>query len=177
MIADQTKQKTARGKRDLRDPEKEFRESLYVVTRGIYGVPASGFASAMVSACRFLDDLPMTHARSLFYIRGEGPRGGLVRVLDVKGRPAKPEMDEDFVRVPPRTGTMMPCWRARFDEWQCQLSFMINDTRLISVEAMVNLLDRAGTQIGICEGRPEKTGFRYQGMFEVSGQPKRMEKL
>ena len=172
MIADQTKPKTARAKRDLRDPEKEFREACYMVAKGVYGVPASGFASAMVSACRFVDDLPMTHARSLFYIKGEGPRGGLVRVLDAKGKPAQPVMDEDFVRVPPRTGTMMPCWRARFDEWYATLSFMINDVRLITVEAMVNLLDRAGTQIGICEGRPEKTGFRYQGMFEVCGKPK-----
>lgn len=168
LIHKQTKDQTKSKKRPLRDPEQEFRDSLYVLPDGkYYGVKAAGFKLAMVSACRLVADIPMTQARMLFYVYGEGPEG-LVRITDAKGKPAQPSCYEDFVRVPPRTGTRMPCWRGMFEPgWMADLRIRINDRNMISRHSVVNLLARAGMMVGICEGRPESTGAMDWGTFEV----------
>ena len=64
-------QKRATGSKPARQPEHEAEASLYYTLDGKPGFPAIGFRQAMISACRYVDGLPMTIARGAFFVLGD----------------------------------------------------------------------------------------------------------
>jgi len=139
------------GAKEAKDPEEDFRGSIYYTDEGQAGFPASGIKKACVSACRFIDDLPMTEARGAFYVMGE--------ILPIVG---EPKMHESVVRL--RGSTADIRYRAEYQEWSIILTILHNP-RVISQESIVNLLETAGFHIGLGDWRPEKNGTH--GMFHV----------
>lgn len=71
-------QKRATRAKPARDPDHEAEASLYRTVEGAYGFPAIGFRQAMISACRYVDDLPMTVARGAFFVLGDA--SGMVKL-------------------------------------------------------------------------------------------------
>src|ERR1700744_501368 len=61
----------AQHKKEKKDPEADFKASLYPLPGGKYGFPAVGFKAAAVSACRFAEGVKMTEARGAFHVLGE----------------------------------------------------------------------------------------------------------
>lgn len=116
-----------------------------------YGIPACAFRAAMVSACR-LCGFVMTRGKLGVFILEDGldedGRTGLVRITR-----GKPKHIEDYVRndsgvADIRARAMWSAgWRA-----VVRVSF---DADMFSAEDVMNLLARAGAQVGICEGRPD----------------------
>lgn len=158
---DEKQQKKAKGKREARNPMEEFKSALYMIGKNKFGVPASGIKNCAVSACRYVDGLPMSVARGSFHVLEESD--GLV---EVKG--SKPVVDERIVRV----GTFgnkkpMTRYRPRFDKWHITFKVVYNSS-VISPEQLLNLYENAGFSVGLCEYRPEKSG--NLGMFEVRRQ-------
>jgi hypothetical protein len=151
--------KTPKNAKAARDPKAEFEASLYHMPgkKNVYGIPASGIKNAIVSACRFVDGLPMSIATGAFHVHEDA--GGLVAL---KG---KPVLDERIVRIG-KFGNKIatPRYRGRFDEWSCAFKIEYNQN-VISAEQLVHLLDNAGFSIGLCEHRPEKRGSL--GRFQV----------
>jgi hypothetical protein len=143
--------KEAHGAKAPKNPEQEYKESLYLTVDGKPGFPASGIKKACVDACSFIDKLTKVEARGAFYILGD--------VLPVKG---KPQMREDNTRVG-RGGTDMR-YRADFAEWSIELE-VLHNPNVISEEAIINLLENAGFSVGIGDWRPQKAGSH--GMFHV----------
>ena len=141
MLAKQMK-KSSPG-REAKDPERDYRESLYVMEDGGYGFPAIGFKAAMVRAGTYAD-LKMTFLRGAFHISQE-----FVRII------GEPSMREDMVRV--GMGTADIRYRGEFRKWEAVLPIVYN-ARAISPEQLVNLLIIAGFSVGIGEWRPEKDG-------------------
>lgn len=149
MMLDKQTQAAKTG-RKAKDPEEDYRESMYEHPDGGYGFPGSAFKNAMVRAGTYTDD-KMTYLRGAFYVRGD--------MVKIDG---KPEPREDMVRV--GQGTADIRYRGEFQEWSAVLDIQYNATA-ISAEQVVNLVAVAGFSVGIGDWRPEKDG--EHGRFEV----------
>lgn len=157
MMEKQTK--TARGPRAERNVQAEVQAALYKLPDGSYGIPASGIKNCAVSACRFVEGVPMTRAKGSFFIIEDA--AGLVRI-----KAKKYEVDERPVAV----GTFgnkkkMIRFRPVFNEWSCTFKVKFNPD-IISAAQLVNLFNHAGFSVGLCEYRPERSG--NYGMFRVA---------
>jgi len=144
--------KKAKAARDAKDPEQEYRESLYYCEDGRYGFPAVAFKSAAVDACSHVDGLTKVGARGAFHIVGD--------MVPIEGEPT---MREDMVRI--GMGTADIRYRGEFRQWQATLEVRYN-AAMFSPEQIVNLFNTAGFAIGIGEWRPQKDGSF--GMFHVA---------
>ena len=151
-------QKKARGAKEARDPEQEFRDALYRLEDGSYGIPAAALKGTAVSACRFTEGLAMTTARGAFHIIAD--EGSLVKL-----KCSPPVLDARTVRIgrPPAKITTI-AYRPRFDKWGVKFKVIYN-SRVISPAQLMNLYENAGFSVGLHEYRPEKSGDC--GMFQV----------
>ncbi len=164
MIEDK-QQKKAKTAREAREPKTEFLAAYYVMPgtgaaggkKTKYGIPASGVKNAMVSACRYIEGIPMTRARGMMFVK-ESPNGG--GLVEIKYRETR--MREDTVKLPNDALDMR--YRPEFLDWSIDLQIEYNAS-VVSPEQIVNLLNNAGFSVGLCEWRPEKNGS--YGMFTV----------
>lgn len=86
MLAKQMKK--AKPGKEAKDPDQDYRESLYEHPEGGFGFPCVAFKAASVGACRFSDGIKMTEARGAFHVVGE--------LAKIEGDPS---MREDMVRI------------------------------------------------------------------------------
>jgi len=147
-------QKKAKSAKPKRDPKQEFMDSMYPLGRGKYGIPATAFKGAMISACRFVDGMKMTLARGAFFVVGD--------LLEIKG--TKPTMRTDVVRLPNGSADMR--YRGEFKTWGIALVIRYN-ANVVSVEQIMNLLATAGFSVGVGERRPEQKSGDSFGTFDV----------
>lgn len=158
---------TAKGKkvRDARDFDEDMRQAQYIASDGWNGIPASSFRNAAIDVCRMVG-FKMTHARMSIFIEADGfdlyDGTPLVRL----NSPEPPERTEMAVRN--ATGVadirIRPMWR----EWGVKLRVRFDEDQF-TAEDVINLLNRAGQQCGVGEGRPfskSSNGMGF-GMFYV----------
>lgn len=151
-------QKRAKTAREARDKEQEFQDSLYRIDNKTYGIPAAGIKNCAVSACRFIDGVPMTLAKGAFQVVGD--ESGLIPL-----KASEPVMDERIVRIGNfGKKVAMPRYRGRFDKWEVSFTVKYNNG-IMSAEQLLNLYENAGFAVGLCEYRPEKSG--NLGQFRV----------
>ncbi len=153
---DQIKDKTsmkARGARGAREPEKEYKDSMYLSDDDRPAFPASGIKKACVEACSFINGVTKIQAKGAFYVTGD--------MLPING---EPKMREDMVRLNGRSADVR--YRAEFPKWSINLTILYNP-KVLSAEAIVNLLENAGFAVGLGDWRPQKGG--NFGMFHVKG--------
>lgn len=146
--------KKAKTAKEAKDPEQDYKDSLYDHPGGGYGFPCVAFKAAAVSACRFSDGIKMTEARGAFHVVGE--------LAKIDGEPS---MREDMVRV--GMGTADIRYRGQFEKWKTRLLVSYNKAAL-SPEQIVNLFNIAGFGVGVGEWRPEKDGS--YGRFHVASE-------
>ena len=143
--------KKATGAREAKNPEQDYKDSLYMHPDGGYGFPAIAFKAAAVDAATFVDGITKVEMRGAFHINDE--------LVKIEGSPAP---REDVVRV--GMGTADLRYRAEFKKWKTTLTIRYN-SRAISAEQITNMFQNAGFAIGIGEWRPQKDG--RDGMFHV----------
>lgn len=148
--------KGAKAKKELKDPQSDFEQSMYRFDDGGHGFPATAFKSATIGGARSFEGVTMTQLRPALFFQGEGPQQ-LIRLSC-----SEPIMREDMVRV--GMGTADIRYRAQYDDWAATLCITYNP-RIITAESVVALVD-AGGMGGIGEWRPEK-GTGTFGTFEV----------
>lgn len=169
MLDKQTKK--AKGAREAKDPEQDFRDSLYPLGDGEYGFPSVAFKNAAVTAVTAVADLTKVAARQAFQIVGRNVlvpgawKGVLVRQNLVRIEGSEPAMREDMVRV--GMGTADLRYRAEFFPWRAWLTVRY-DAGLLSAEQVLSLVNRSGFSVGVGEWRPEKDG--PYGTFHVAGE-------
>jgi hypothetical protein len=140
-------------KREPRNPEQSYRDSLYTMPGGKYGFPAIGFKAAMVRAGTYVDE-KMTYLRGAFHIDCE-----LIEII------GEPKMREDIVRLQMNKTDIR--YRGEFTTWSAVLPITYN-AGAISVAQITNLVMVAGFSVGVGEHRPEKDG--QWGRFKLKEQ-------
>lgn len=151
QMLDKQMKKASKAK-EPKDPEGDFRESLYVTDEGGYGFPAVGFKAAVVRAGTYAD-MHMTFLRGALHVSGE--------LVPIEG---EPQMREDMVRLGGKTADIR--YRGEFPKWKAAVPVELNES-VLSIEQLVNLFTIAGFAVGVGEWRPEKNG--QYGRFEVEG--------
>lgn len=142
--------KKASKAKEAKDPEQDFRDSLYVTEDGGYGFPAVAFKAAVVRAGTY-SDLHMTFLRGALHVSGE--------LVPIDG---EVQMREDMVRLSGKTADIR--YRGEFPKWKASVPVELNAS-VLSVEQLVNLFTIAGFAVGVGEWRPEKNG--QYGRFEI----------
>lgn len=151
QMLDKQMKKAAKG-REAKNPEQDYRDSLYPVNAdGRHQFPSIGFKAAVVRAGTDAG-YKMTDLRRAFHIDSE--------FVCING---EPHSREDMVRV--GMGTADIRYRAEFSKWSTDIDIVFN-SNAISAEQLVNLFELAGFGVGIGEWRPEKNG--QYGRFEVA---------
>jgi len=131
-------------------PEDEFEGALYRTEDGDYGVPAMAIKKAITEATHHDIGLAKTLVRKAVFIVCSDANGCLPLQCD------PPRMREDLVRIGTKK-TAQIRYRPEFINWAVMVPMKI-DTGLISVEEVVNMLNRAGFGVGIGEWRPQHNG-------------------
>lgn len=145
-----------------------YEGAKHVSEDGWCGIPAGSFRAAVISACRLID-FKMTLAKLSIFVVADGLDATegtpLVRIY------GDPEPFEAAVRN--ATGVadirIRPMWR----RWHCILNVRFDADQFTPTDVL-NLLSRAGAQVGIGEGRPDSKrsiGMGW-GTFEVEGAEK-----
>jgi hypothetical protein len=156
-----------RAVRKARDFDSEWLEAAYRNAAGWYGINASAFRKAAISACRLVN-FKMTLAKLSIFVESDGSDEAdmipLVRIT--KGDP-KPS----YMNVRNATGVVdiraRPFWEPG---WQVQ-PVIRWDGDQFTLQDISNLMTRVGLQVGIGEGRPDSrdsAGLGY-GLFELLG--------
>ncbi len=151
--------------REARDFDDDYQNTLYRAEEGWYGIPASAFRNACISACRLVG-FKMTMAKLSIFAEADG-------VDSLDGTPlvkitGEPEKVEHAVRN--ATGVADLRVRAMWRVWGATLRLRF-DSDQFSIGDVANLLARVGIQVGIGEGRPDSrqsAGMGW-GVFEVEG--------
>jgi hypothetical protein len=152
-------QRRTKAQRPTRDYDAEFARCQHVALEGWRGIPCPAFRAAMIAACRTIG-LAMTTAKMSVFVLPDGidreDGTPLVRILS----DAPPERLASPVRN--ANGAIDIRIRAMWRHWHAAVAVEF-DADLITAESIVNLLDRAGRQVGIGEGRPFSKDSNGQG--------------
>jgi len=156
-------------KREGKDFDKCFRESMHTTADKQHGVPATCFRQALVSACRIVG-FKMTLAKLALFILAdaEDADDGSPLVLFHKG---KPEHFESATRN--ETGVADIRVRGRWATgWEIKLKVRY-DADMFTEPDVRNLLTRVGIQVGIGAGRPDSKTSCGQGWgtFDIVDKP------
>ena len=163
MRVKQMSENPVKAKREAKNPEQEAHDSTYWLVPGeIPGAPAPAFKVALVDAARSFAGLTMVQAKTMFFVRGEGPEQ-LVRLLD-----AEWGMHEDL----PRNANGNPDLRYRnyVFPWRANLEVTFKES-LISSQSVLALVEEAGS-MGIGDWRPSSpksaSGIYGQWVIDTS---------
>jgi hypothetical protein len=154
--------------RDARDFDADYHGAMHLSEEGWHGIPASAFRAAAIDACR-MAGFQMTRAKMSVFVQADGIDSvdGTPLVRIVQGEPERSEM-----AVRNATGVadirVRPMWRT----WAVRLVVQF-DADQFSDQDVVNLMNRAGLQVGVGEGRPfskSSNGLGF-GTFELANEP------
>lgn len=168
MRATQESGTQARSKktREARDFADDYEQAMHRFADGRCGIPCAAFRNAMISACRIVN-FKMTIAKLSIFAEEDG-RDSLdgTPLVELRGEP-----EQSILPVRNATGVadlrVRPLWRT----WEATLKLRW-DASQFSHQDVLNLLYRAGQQVGVGEGRPDSRnspGLGY-GLFTVVGQ-------
>ncbi len=147
----------SKKKRDPKDFDEEYQACMHVSQDGWYGIPAAGLRSAMIDACR-LTGFVMTRAKLSVFVVADG-------IDEDEGTPlvrieGEPRPHTGYVRL--ETGVIDVRVRPMWEKWSATVTIKYDADQFTPVD-IANLLDRAGQQVGIGEGRPNSKKSHGQG--------------
>lgn len=158
---------TAKTKKErvAKDFDALFEGARHRSFEGWDGIPAPAFRNACIDACRLVN-YKMTMAKMSIVVDADGfdATEGTPLVKIYGGEPRKLE---SMVRL--ATGVCDISVRPQWLEWGARLRFKY-DADQFTANDVVNLIARAGMQVGVCEGRPfskNSNGMGW-GTFEIS---------
>jgi hypothetical protein len=140
--------KNPRANRAARDFDADYEAAMYVTEGGRRGIPASAFRNAAIDACR-MAGFVMTKAKcSIFVLADDADIFDGTPLVFIEGEPRPNEMT-----VRNETGVADIRVRARWETWAASITIQF-DADQFKAEDVANLIERAGIQVGIGEGRP-----------------------
>lgn len=156
----------SRKKREPKNFKQCYEDAMYKPQKGNWrAIPATAIKASMVAACRLVD-FKMTDAKQCIYIEADGYDKDELTPL-IKITKGKPKYFEQALRIP-SGGTDVrarPMWEPG---WEAVVRITYDADRF-TAQDVLNLLARAGSQVGIGEGRQASrmcVGLGW-GSFEV----------
>ncbi len=153
------------SKKEARDFDDDWKAALHISKEGWIGIPAPSFRAAMIDACR-MAGFQMTRAKMSIFVEADGydAEDGtpLVRII------GDPDSDKKIMPVRNESGVVDLRCRPMWSEWECIVGLRWDGDQFGPAD-IVNLLARAGVQVGVGEGRPfskNSNGLGF-GTFEV----------
>lgn len=150
MLQAQTSTKaTSRKPKSPRDLDEDYYGAMHRDAENRYGIPAPAFRAAMISACR-VAGLKMTSTKlTVFVVHDAIDADDGTPLVWIQG---EPERHEALVRL--TNGVASIAIRPMWKEWSARVRIRW-DADQCSHTDVANLLERAGQQVGIGEGRPD----------------------
>lgn len=163
MLAKQVK--ATKPAKEARDPEEDFKASLYEIGDGVYGFPTSGIKNCILSAAHKDKGLPRTTVMAALWLNADMVRtrpalaGAICDMPLTRIYGSEPEMREDMVRVGVGLNkTASLAYRGQFTLWAMRVSGRINAS-VLSADSLAFLIHEAGLSYGLGEWRNEKRGM------------------
>ena len=153
-----TAQERRKQPKVARDPEAEGEAAMHRLEDGSPALPLLAFKAAMIGAAHKDLGIEKTLVRKSFFLpHQEGAAVPMAKLTfdDYSIR-------EDLVRV--GAGQTDLRYRPQFNGWRVEIDAII-DPAALSLQDILNLVNRAGFSVGVGEWRPEKGG--EYGRFEV----------
>ena len=164
----------SKRKRAPKDFDEVYNNARHISKEGWDGIAAASFRNAMISACRLVDYKMSIGKMTVFIIPDGQSAADRMPLVRIHGTP---ERFEAVARN--QTGVADIRVRPRWDEWSARLRMRF-DTDKFTEDDVINLLVRAGAQVGVGEGRPDSSnsfGLGW-GMFEIDiSQPIQLETI
>ena len=159
--------KKAKEAKPKRCPKEEYLAARYLDDQGRECVPVTALKKALISAATAFDDLTKVGLRQAVFVEClSDPGAALVPIERHDGTYAIGVMREDAVTIGINTRGL--AYRPMYAEWQLRVRVEFN-SRIVSREQLLALVDQAGWGVGICEGRPERSSALGWGRFERIG--------
>jgi len=151
--------KKSRSAREPRNFEEDFKGAQHISEEGWNGIPCAAFRAAMIDACRAAN-VVMTRAKMSVFVLQDGIDKSEGTPLVKIYSPKPPEQHHGLVRLENGAADVRirPMWR----EWSAKIKIEF-DADMITSQSVINLLDRAGRQVGVGEGRPFSKNSCGQG--------------
>jgi hypothetical protein len=153
-------------KRSPRDFEADYKAAMHVSTEGWCGIPAPAFRNAMISACRTAG-FAMTRAKLSIFVEADGIDATdgmpLLRIV------GEPQPHQSYARN--ESGVADIRWRPMWEKWSVDLKVRWDADQFSSTDVL-NLIARAGMQVGVGEGRPDSpnsNGLGW-GLWDIAEQ-------
>jgi hypothetical protein len=146
-----------------KDFQKVYEGSMHVSEEGWHGIPAGAIRAAMIEACR-LTEMDMVRAKMCVFVVEDGlDREDLSPLVRIEG---KPQMHIERVKIGVSSTDLAA--RAIFKKWAANVVIEWDDDVFRATD-VVNLLARAGRQVGIGAGRPlsKMSAGTGKGTFRV----------
>lgn len=151
-------------KKGQRDTQAEFLAARYIDEQGRECAPITALKKAIVTAATAFEDLTKVGLRQAVFVDCTAtPGASLVPIEKHDGSPAIGVMREDAVTIGINTRGLT--YRPEYKEWQLRVRIEFN-SRIVSRDQLLALVDQAGWGVGICEGRPERSSALGWGRFE-----------
>lgn len=150
---------TKGGKKAPKDFDACYEGALHVDKDGHYGIPATAFRQALISACRLVG-YKMTIAKLSVFVHADGfdREDGTPLVRITSGKPRKVE---HMVRV--ANGNPDIRVRPMWDEgWKARVRIRYDGDQF-SLTDVTNLMLRVGMQVGVGEGRNDSKSSAGMG--------------
>jgi len=142
-----------------RDPEAEGEAAAHRMADGSYALPLMAFKAALITAAHKDIGLEKTLVRKSIFIPDKGD--DLLTPLYSD----EPFIREDIVKI--GTNQTDIRYRPEFRNWSADIEMEV-ETSVLTIEDVVNLVNRAGFGVGIGEWRPEKGGEFGRFMVDTS---------
>jgi len=157
--------KAPKAGRAEREPEEDFKSSLYEMGDGSYGFPAMGIKNCILSAAHKDKGIPRTEVMAALWMNADMVRtrpalaGAICDMPLVRIWGSKPAMREDMVKVGKGLNkTASLAYRAQFTTWGIHVSGRFNSS-VLNAEQIAFLIVEAGPAFGLGEWRNEKKGM------------------
>lgn len=141
-----TQDGSPKPKKGPRDPGAEFREGMYIMADGRYGIPKLAFRKAIQSAAIRMTEIKGTEVLAAFQIAAPD------ELLPLEC--SEPEMRTDNVV---RQMTANLSYRPMYREWAVWLPVKL-DHEVVSLDQFLHIVNKAGMGVGVGNWRPEKKG-------------------
>ena len=157
--------KAVKPGKEARNPEQDFVDSLYEMTEGVYGFPATGVKNCILSAAHKDRGVARSSVLSSLWIDAQMTKvrpalaGAICDMPLIRIWGSEPQMREDMTKIGSGLNKIANlAYRAQFSTWALRVTGRFNSS-VLSAETLAFLIQQSGMASGLGEWRNERRGL------------------